>query len=270
MSIIATSLLVAVVMAGAVIFGLYVLHLGRRPRSVLLAALAGRWNGRIHEGGVFAGDRLELDVDEVPGEVTFGESPQSTWESAGWTRVHFNWPSERRLRIHPEEGAGVQLRRLFGGTDIEFDDPAFDDRFWVESSHPTWARALLDPETRRAFVRLQWSPRGPFSDALALDVGPSGLSLRVSRVLVDNAATLGWLIETSVAVLNKARGLAEPSGVTLDPILAQAGSACPVCGHAVDDESLPCPTCRTPHHRDCWKYFGGCAIFGCRTKIRAR
>lgn len=25
-----------------------------------------------------------------------------------------------------------------------------------------------------------------------------------------------------------------------------------------------CPACSTPHHRDCFEYFGGCAIFGCR------
>lgn len=264
MSFIVASLLVALLMAGAILFGLYVLHLGRRPKSLLLASLAGRWNGEVHEGGVFAGDRLELNVDGVRGEVTFGESPQSTWESAGWTRVRFDWPSERRLRVSRQDDARAQLRRLFGSTDIEFDDPAFDDRFWVESSHPTWARALLDPAARRAFVRLQWSPRGPFSDALTLDVGPSGISLRVSRVLVDNAETLGWLIETCVAILNKTRGLAESTGVTLEPILAQPGSACPVCGHGVVEESLECPTCRTPHHRDCWKYFGGCALFACR------
>jgi hypothetical protein len=256
-------------MVGAILFGTHALLLGRRPKSVLLASLAGRWNGRVHEGGMLAGDRLELGIDGVAGEVTFGESPQSTWESAGWTRVRFDWPSERRLRLCPEGGAGVQLRRLFGGTDIEFDDPAFDDRFWVESSHPTWARALLDPAARRAFVKLQWSPKGPFSDALSLDVGPSGISVRVSRVLVDNAEALGWFVETCVSLLQKARALAESTGVTLEPIRAQADSACPVCGHPVAEALFPCPVCRTPHHRDCWRYFGGCAIFGCRTRMRS-
>ena len=40
---------------------------------------------------------------------------------------------------------------------------------------------------------------------------------------------------------------------------------CPVCGCQVEksDASLCCPRCSTPHHRECWDYTGGCAIFGC-------
>ena len=42
--------------------------------------------------------------------------------------------------------------------------------------------------------------------------------------------------------------------------------SCPVCACAMtDNEELHvCETCDTPHHKDCWEYTGGCAIFGCR------
>jgi hypothetical protein len=47
-------------------------------------------------------------------------------------------------------------------------------------------------------------------------------------------------------------------------LVATGGGRCPVCGQATDRELWSCSRCRTPHHKDCAEYFGGCAIFGCR------
>ncbi len=260
------TVLLFLLFAAAILFVVFINYRGHRPRGLLLASLAGRWNGRVIEGGILTGDRLELRVDEVRGEVTFGEREIGSG-AGGWTRVHFAWPSDWRLRVTPEVFSS-RIRRLFGGSDIEFDDPPFDDRYWVESSHPTWARGLLDSATRRAFVMLARSPQGPYIDDLILDVGTAGVTLRMSRVVVDDAGTLGSFIEVCVSILQKARGFADAAGVTVEAVHVRAGSACPVCGNAVADAPFPCTSCRTPHHRECWSYFGGCAIFGCRTRMR--
>lgn len=39
---------------------------------------------------------------------------------------------------------------------------------------------------------------------------------------------------------------------------------CPVCCQSYSPPGVSCPQCRTPHHSDCWEYWGRCAIFGCR------
>ena len=39
---------------------------------------------------------------------------------------------------------------------------------------------------------------------------------------------------------------------------------CPVCSTPVGDEARECGLCFTPHHKDCWEYLGGCAVFACR------
>lgn len=39
---------------------------------------------------------------------------------------------------------------------------------------------------------------------------------------------------------------------------------CPICGDGLLQESWRCSRCETPHHHDCVKYFGGCAIYGCK------
>lgn len=39
---------------------------------------------------------------------------------------------------------------------------------------------------------------------------------------------------------------------------------CQVCGTSLPAaEVVSCPRCATPHHRDCWDYLGGCAVFAC-------
>ena len=45
----------------------------------------------------------------------------------------------------------------------------------------------------------------------------------------------------------------------------QQEGRCPVCGCQVEkaDAAVNCPRCQTTHHRECWDYTGGCAIFGC-------
>ena len=43
-----------------------------------------------------------------------------------------------------------------------------------------------------------------------------------------------------------------------------AVSACQICGEPLDDTTVVCcRKCKTPHHRDCWRYNRGCAVFGC-------
>jgi len=43
------------------------------------------------------------------------------------------------------------------------------------------------------------------------------------------------------------------------------GRVCPYCRFPVLDSegAVVCPSCDTPHHRDCWEENGGCARFGC-------
>jgi len=45
---------------------------------------------------------------------------------------------------------------------------------------------------------------------------------------------------------------------------------CQVCGALIEDESnmFRCPRCDTPHHLDCWTYFGGCSTYGCKETVQ--
>ncbi len=44
---------------------------------------------------------------------------------------------------------------------------------------------------------------------------------------------------------------------------------CPYCADAAPDGGVhDCPTCGAPHHEDCWRENGGCAVFGCASAPR--
>jgi len=50
----------------------------------------------------------------------------------------------------------------------------------------------------------------------------------------------------------------------MDTPVAVSSIRCPVCASPVGDADVHvCPRCDTPHHRECWDYVGGCALFGC-------
>ena len=43
---------------------------------------------------------------------------------------------------------------------------------------------------------------------------------------------------------------------------------CPVCGEATGggEAAVRCDRCATPHHHACWRWSGGCAVYGCGTR----
>ncbi|NSW54780.1 MAG: hypothetical protein HPY44_02090 [Armatimonadetes bacterium] len=52
----------------------------------------------------------------------------------------------------------------------------------------------------------------------------------------------------------------------MEPGRAEKSMAeCPVCqGRVLRGELyVTCPACGTPHHQDCWEYYGGCGVYGC-------
>ena len=223
----------------------------RRQRVELFGRLATRWSGRVEEGGFLVSPRILIRSDGVAGEVSFNDGRNNNT----WTRVRFEWPSKRRLRITPQ-GLATWLRSIFGGAEIEVGDELFDAACWIEGTDAAWTKQVLTRTIRRQILVMH---------GVTLDLGPGGLTIKVMRLLVDDEAALAQLVELAIQVLKEMRGIRPVVGVVLAEVVTAPGSACPVCGHPVD-QPKPCPRCRTPHHEDCWAYAGGCAIFGCESR----
>jgi hypothetical protein len=41
-------------------------------------------------------------------------------------------------------------------------------------------------------------------------------------------------------------------------------AVCRVCGDEIVTDMVFCRRCKTPHHLECWQYFGACAVYGCK------
>ena len=74
--------------------------------------------------------------------------------------------------------------------------------------------------------------------------------------------TVAMIIVTWVGVQRLDDPAAQP-GIEL---LAVEEARCAVCSAPLEKRPRRCDRCRTPHHRECWTYLGGCAIYGCESR----
>lgn len=80
-----------------------------------------------------------------------------------------------------------------------------------------------------------------------------------TSVLVDNGGQNKNLF-TQQALLTRAAGIAfveQEAAFSLDEAI------CRICGEPVTHAAAICRRCKTPHHRECWRYYGACSIYGC-------
>ncbi|HTF56724.1 MAG TPA: RING finger protein [Planctomycetota bacterium] len=234
----------------------------RRTWINAMSSVANRWESRIRGGVFFSDPEFDIHPEGAQGRVDChsGRHP--------WTRVRLDWRTSRRLRVMPE-GLSSSLRRIFGSADITIGDETFDRVFWIEAPDAAWAREILDGDVRRRMGRLASYRTWMGLNRITIDVGPEGITVRIARMIAGDSERLDELIQLAVEIMKKARAAERVQGMVLAAVETPAGSSCPVCGHRVEGDGRNCPKCGTPHHEDCWKYFGGCAIYGCSPRRAA-
>ncbi|MBW3599224.1 MAG: hypothetical protein KY475_18385, partial [Planctomycetes bacterium] len=73
---------------------------------------------------------------------------------------------------------------------------------------------------------------------------------------------VGWALELyDQAMLTRSGSIEFPQHQTINTI---DQCICKVCGDELLDDVVLCRRCKTPHHRDCWLFFGACSTYGCR------
>ncbi len=245
---------------GAVLIVFLIVRQGRK-RSETLQAVASKFGGLVRSDSR-SGTRIEMTVDGIPAEVTSGGGGR---RSIPRTRIRFRWTPAGILRIVPED-LFTSLQKAFGAQDIQVGDPEFDRRFLVRGSPEAWVRDVLDAETRRhlaGIAELGGSGRGA-----GIEAGPSGVVLFRYRNLGMERDLLDAFIGKSIEVFRRLRAPAREEIRILSTEELIARGECPICGRAVGASARKCDTCGTPHHAECWDYFGGCATYGCARRSR--
>lgn len=224
--------------------------------------LAARLGGSALGGGRFGRPSLSFHHEGawvmVDIASTGGKSPTY------YTQVHIAWPDRTtRCEVYPERFTS-RVGKMMGMIDVEIGSPKFDADFVVTGNSPRALRDLLTPAVQEAIYRLL--RMGPNYDVY---VSIGGGKMLVKKMgLIRHEESLHEFIDAALDLFDRAIAT---SGEGIE-ILSHGASSpesevtCQICGEAITEELVRCRRCKTPHHEDCWQYFGGCSTFGCGGK----
>ncbi len=150
--------------------------------------------------------------------------------------------------------------------------PEFDRNYVVQANDADMAREFLrSAEVRQAIddLRKLCPPAG-----MLVSINPERLLVQVDRNLGAQAPNLDAAVKHALR-LNEwlQKSVAARLAEGIDIVNAGAADAqdtgppqCEVCGDAIEGLHVLCAVCKTPFHRDCWTFIGGCSTYGCPSK----
>lgn len=148
----------------------------------------------------------------------------------------------------------------------------FDRGYVVQSNDPEIAAEFLQADHVRSAV--EELRRLAMPVGMLVSINPERLLVQVDRNLGGSAVALESAVRDALilhdflkaSVANRvARGI-EIVAVGPTPAEESGPPLCKVCGELIEETHVLCAKCKTPHHRDCWSFVGGCSIFGCQGK----
>ncbi|MDX1947174.1 MAG: RING finger protein [Pirellulaceae bacterium] len=258
-------LVIATIVVGLIAFYLNRLFALEKLRRDNLRRIAQHFRGELQEDAVLYRPQVRLRLDGAPALVRYSSHGKRGWH----THFQIAWPDRAlRCELVPQR-AFDSLRRLLGMEDIEIGSPPFDEAFYITGNRRE-VRELLSADVQVAVLRL--NPLGNLSEVAAKNVYVEfkGGVLTITKPLnLVSFEELEQFILLSAevyraAIATQAAGI---SFVEAEPTLPDAqDSRCQVCGEPLAGDIIYCSACKTPSHRDCWKYFGGCSTYACGGK----
>jgi hypothetical protein len=171
------------------------------------------------------------------------------------------------LHLIPD-GLGQGFLKIFGAEDLAVGDARFDEDYVVRARPASLASRVFALQRRDrviSAVRRIGRVQRP-----SIDLDRNTLTIQ-ARGLIADLSGLNALIETTDEFLDFLFAPAEipsplPAGVEIGDLGIAAGGECPVCGTSMNQTTVRCELCRTPHHVECWDYMGRCSTFACGGK----
>ena len=272
---------VLVIVPGLAIAGIVVVVLGVvRMRPVRKRAVDGKFPPerlRLLEevsrayGGLVVNDPtryrfafFRAQADGRPYAVAMAPLDPETRNAAAPYLLRFEAPlaGGRFVEAWPEGSKLPPLRMSSALPDVDIGDPAFDAAHVVRTDDVAHARAVLTEEVRATLARMRAIGN---AGRVRFDLLPYKLQLQKEEPLADYGSLFEFT-RLALAALGDVKGALEmQSGVEFydDAPRAKRKPVCPICGAEIAGATATCLRCKTPHHVDCWKYFGMCSMFAC-------
>jgi hypothetical protein len=230
--------------------------------------LADHYGGRVERGAGFSpwprvefpyrGHRVLVDMYS-----TGGKHP------VYFTQFRTTWPDQRtRCEVFPDS-LMTRIGKFFGMQDIEIGSPRFDADYIIHGSDVGDVRRLLTPGVQSAIGRLR---RFGYNVDIYVNVCQGVLLVkkrgkfpRPRDLLAFTAYSLELFDEALKTLVDPAAGIEFVESAEKEPANLEA-SICQICGEPIEGGIVYCRACRTPHHHDCWEYYGACSTYGCNCR----
>jgi len=266
---------------GMTVFGLVfyqVLDSARQLRGAY-RRLAVRFHGRCDPGGLFVTPRAWFVYKGTSVLVDMQRAGSRRGEFC--TQCHLNWPDrDFRCEIHPA-GAFLRMKHFLGMKDVEIGSADFDRDYFISGSDVRALKLFLSPTVQATINELrsigtryhtfQWSE----SD-FPIRGGQIYIAAGGGRILIRKFGYSGEfrmlerfvqlsleLYDHAIATLSTGIDFVEVDGAAK---LNLAEAVCQICGEPIESDVVFCRSCKTPHHLECWKYYGACSTYGCGQK----
>ncbi len=223
-----------------------------------LRGIAGRFPGMSVDEGNWT--KLPTLRHTGPGWRAIVSFFEGIEDSPPYTRVEFQLEKSVPVLKLSLQGFLSGISKFFGAQDIEIGVPDFDKRYMIAAQPPEFARTFLDESARRAVERI----RG-FADGLSIEVSGRSARVNIVKCLRDPQSICAYL-ESAFSLVALLASPERETGIEIVSQTAAGEGLCQVCGAAMTSDRVRCRKCRTPHHRECWVYLGGCSTFACGEK----
>jgi len=255
---------IAVVLGFMLLSALAIAAVAWRTRSITrekIRLLAEHLGGTLKSRYSFGFPSVDFSIRGRTARMSFGSDDRA------YTAVAVRIPESQsgRLSIIPETMGG-QFHRLFGVVDVEVGDRRFDQEYVIQSRPELLAQRVFDPSHRAVAMEAVRRLRG--LPGLMIRVQNARLEIQVGqrlmepRPLLDLVRTADDLVGCLTAVVS--------TGIEWGESGEEPGGLCPVCTTGLSEPLTRCGRCASPHHRECWTYFGRCATYGCEPGPRRR
>lgn len=179
-----------------------------------------------------------------------------------FTQIQIQWPDpDFRLEVFPNLG-GIRYKPFRGMYAIEIGAKEFDVLYSVRTDNETEARAFLTDGVRWQIDRLFH----------LLGSGDVYLAIHRGRLMIKKpsyirrTADLEEFTQLSLELYDQAM-LTRMVGIAFvqdDNVQVIKEAVCQICGDDITTDMVFCRRCKTPHHQECWQYYGSCAVYGCQ------
>jgi hypothetical protein len=234
--------------------------------------LAKSFGGRVLSGPEWFYHSLHFPYRD--GVVSLGYVQGTTPVSSYWTYIVFEWSDKcLKCEIRPQSDRGG-MPSLPGTWKVLLDEPPFDADYYLAASDKWQAANLLTWGVRERLHELFWLRTSPRFSRQSIYVRVTGGQLFIAKPgMVTDEEVLREFIELSLGFYNEARLTCIEGiefGGTQERFLSTQSlgeeTHCHVCGDPFAGHIVYCRSCKTPHHLECWNYFGGCGTYGCGEK----